>query len=75
VTKALPYTKHEIATAIAGIEKAGRFVVGFRLSDGTLIVADKPLEVTSLVAEIAQPSPGRTDWGARLGGKSEPARS
>jgi hypothetical protein len=75
VTKALPYTKHEIARAIAGIEKAGRFVVGFRVSDGTLIVADKPFEMTSLAAEIAQPSPDRTDWGARLGGKRETARS
>jgi hypothetical protein len=48
VTRALPFTEASLARAIKGVERAGRFVIGVR-PDGTLIVADKPIETTSLV--------------------------
>src|ERR1700722_7402820 len=74
VTSPLPFTEASVARAIKGVKRSGHFVVGVK-PDGTLIVAEKPIDVTSLVAEIAQRSPDRTDWGARLGGKRETARS
>jgi hypothetical protein len=74
MTRALPFTEASLARSIKGVVKAGYSVVGVK-PDGTLIVAEKPIDVTSLVAEIAQPFPDRTDWGARLGGKRETARS
>jgi hypothetical protein len=57
MTSALPFTEASLARAIRGVEKAGRFVVGIRLSDGTLIVADKPIDTASLVPETAQSKP------------------
>jgi hypothetical protein len=48
MTKALPFTEASLARAIRGVERAGKFVVGVK-PDGTLIVADKPLDVTSLL--------------------------
>ena len=56
MTRALPFTECSLARAIKGVEKAGRFVVGFNLADCTLIVADKPVDVTSLVPVEAQKS-------------------
>jgi len=47
MTEKLPYTRLAIERGIRGVEKAGRFVVGRRLSDGTLIVADKPFDAAS----------------------------
>lgn len=49
MTKPLPFTVASLARAIKGVERAGRFVVGVR-PDGTLIVADKPIDVSSLTA-------------------------
>jgi hypothetical protein len=56
MTKALPFTEHSLARAIRGVERAGRFVVGVR-PDGTIIVGDKPVDVTSLVPVPAQDTP------------------
>jgi len=56
MTRALPFTEVSVARAIKGVERAGRFVVGVR-PDGTLIVAEKPLDVTSLLPLDTQPSP------------------
>jgi hypothetical protein len=47
VTRALPFTAASLARAIKGVEKAGRFVVGVK-PDGTLIVTDKPIDITSV---------------------------
>lgn len=53
MTKALPFTVHSLARAIKAVEQAGRFVVGVK-PDGTLIVGDKPVDVTSLVPADGQ---------------------
>jgi hypothetical protein len=72
MTRAIPFTEASLARAIKGVEKAGRFVVGVRLADGTLIIADKPVDVASLVPEVEEPSPPEIrSWRERLGGKSE----
>ena len=55
MTKALPFTEASLARAIKGVERAGRFVVGFRL-DGTLLIGDKPLKTASLVPADTQHS-------------------
>ena len=47
-TRAIPFTVASLARAIKGVEQAGRFVVGVRLADGTLIIADKPVDTASL---------------------------
>ena len=47
MTRALPFTTASLARAIKGVEKAGRFVVGVK-PDGTLVVADKPIDITSV---------------------------
>ena len=77
MTKALPFTEASIARAIKGVEKAGRHVVGVRLSDGTLIVADKPVDLASFVPAEAQSSPPSTRrFGENLhGGQGDAARS
>jgi hypothetical protein len=56
VTKALPFTAASLARAIKGVELAGRFVVGVK-PDGTLIVADKPIDTASLVPVDLQNEP------------------
>lgn len=56
MTKALSFTVASLARAIKGVELAGRHVVGVR-PDGTLIIADKPVDPTSLVPTIEEPSP------------------
>ena len=48
MTKALAFTEASLARAIRGVEKAGSFVVGMR-PDGTLLIAQKPLDTTTLV--------------------------
>jgi hypothetical protein len=69
MTEKLPYTRLAIERGIRGVEKAGRFVVGVRLSDGTLIVADKPFDAASLAPTDAQPSrPSARRFGEKLGG-------
>jgi 20S proteasome alpha/beta subunit len=49
MTRAIPFTAASLARAIKGVEKAGRFVVGVRLADGTLIIADKPVDLSSFI--------------------------
>lgn len=64
--RVLPFTAASLARAIKGVELAGRFVVGVK-PDGTLIVADKPLDATSMVPADAQPSPAVRRFGEKLG--------
>jgi hypothetical protein len=77
MTRALPFTQASLARAIKGVEKAGRHVVGIRLPDGTLIIADKPVDVASLVLSEAQISPpSARRFGEKLnGGQGEPSRA
>jgi hypothetical protein len=56
MTKALPFTAASLARAIKGVELAGRFVVGVK-PDGTLIIADKPVDPASLVPVPEQDTP------------------
>jgi hypothetical protein len=73
MTKALSFTAASLARAIKGVEQAGRFVIGVR-PDGTLIVGDKPVDVTSLVpvVELDAPAPVRR-FGEKLNGGSSAA--
>jgi hypothetical protein len=64
--KPLPFTEASLSRAIKGVEKAGLFVIGVR-SDGTLIVADKPIDPTSIVPSDAQPSSPEAAEGRRMG--------
>ena len=57
MSRALPFTIASLARAIKGVELAGRFVIGLRVGDGTLIIGDKPFDVTSLVPLIEQDAP------------------
>jgi hypothetical protein len=72
VRRAIPFTAAGLARAIKGVEQAGRHVVGVR-PDGTLIVADNPINPASLIPEIEQPSPVPVRrFGERLhGGQGE----
>jgi hypothetical protein len=72
MTRALPFTKDSIKRRINAVREAGLFVIGIR-TDGTLIVGDKPVDVTSLVPPDAQPSPPRK-FGEKLGGQGEAGR-
>ena len=56
MTRALPFTEASIARRAKGVQKAGLHVVAIK-PDGTLIVADKPVDVASLVPPKAQESP------------------
>jgi hypothetical protein len=56
MTSALPYTEASLARRIRGVQRAGLHVVVVK-ADGTLIVADKPVDITSLVPLKAQTSP------------------
>jgi hypothetical protein len=56
MTRALPYTEASLARRIKGVQRAGLHVVEVK-PDGTLIVADKPVDVTSIVPVKAQTSP------------------
>jgi hypothetical protein len=66
MTRTIPFTAASLARAIKGVEHAGRFVIGVK-PDGTLIVGDKPVETTSLVPQVEQPSPRK--FGEKLGGQ------
>lgn len=69
MSRALPFTQASLARAIKGVELAGRFVIGMRVGDGTLIIGDKPVDVTSLLPVIEQdaPTPVRR-FGEKLNG-------
>lgn len=69
MTRTIPFTAASLARAIKGVEQAGRHVVGVR-PDGTLIVAEKPVDPASMVPEIEQPSliPERR-FGEKIGGQ------
>ena len=56
MSRALPFTTASIARAIRGVERAGLFVVGVK-PDGTLIVADKPVDLASLIPPDEQNVP------------------
>ncbi|WP_128948986.1 MarR family winged helix-turn-helix transcriptional regulator [Bradyrhizobium guangzhouense] len=49
MSKKLPFTEHSIRRLIRGIESAGKFVIGARF-DGTLIIGDKPLDISTFAA-------------------------
>jgi hypothetical protein len=59
MTSRLPFTEASIARAIRGVERAGRFVIGVR-PDGTLLVADKPIEAASLL-DTSNPQASKWD--------------
>jgi 20S proteasome alpha/beta subunit len=65
MSRALPFTEASLARAIKGVEKAGRFVIGVRVADGTLIVGDKPLETASFVPAEGQDAPA-SKWQDQL---------
>ena len=56
MSRALPFTEASLARRIKGVQRAGLYVVGVK-PDGTLIVAEKPVDVASLVPEVEEPSP------------------
>jgi hypothetical protein len=56
MTRRLPYTIASVKLARKTIEAIGLHVVGIR-PDGSLLVADKPIDVASLVPAEAQSSP------------------
>jgi hypothetical protein len=66
MTKPLPFTEASLARAIKGVQRAGLFVVGVK-PDGTLIVADKRFDVTSLAPAEQSPPPARR-FGEKLDG-------
>jgi hypothetical protein len=47
MTKALPFTQASMRRAIMAVESAGKHVIGVR-PDGTLIVGNEPIDVSSL---------------------------
>ena len=55
MTRTLPFTEASVARAIKGVKRSGHFVVGVK-PDGTLIVAEKPIDITSLSVPDTQPS-------------------
>lgn len=65
MTKAIPFTQDSLARAIKGVEKAGRHVVGVK-PDGTLIVADKPVDVASLLPVSVQDAGSSSKWEDRV---------
>jgi hypothetical protein len=68
VTRALPFTAASLSRAIRGVEQAGLHVIGVRPC-GTLIVSAKPVEATSIVPDVEQPSkPARRRIGEKIHG-------
>jgi hypothetical protein len=76
MTRALPFTEASIARVVKGILRAGLHVIGVK-PDGTLIVADKPIDPSSLVPEEAPTSPPSVRrFGEKLnGGQGEAGRA
>jgi len=72
MTKALPFTEASLARAIRGVERAGKHVVQVR-ADGTLIVADKPLDPASLAPPEMEQSPARKTMGDYINGRKDDA--
>jgi hypothetical protein len=56
MTRALPFTEASLARAIKAVLRAGLHVVGMK-TDGTLIIADRPVDAAFLVPAEAQSSP------------------
>ena len=56
MTRSLAFTEASLARAIRGVARAGLFVWGV-MPDGMLLVGDKPLDTSSLIAAHAQNSP------------------
>jgi hypothetical protein len=52
MSKPLPFTVASLARAMKAVKLAGSHVIGVR-PDGTLIVADKPIDISSLVKGAA----------------------
>lgn len=67
MTRAIPFTAAGLARRIKGVVQAGLYVVGVK-PDGTLIVADKPLEPTSLVPKLEQASEAIKAFGEYFNG-------
>lgn len=61
MTTKLPFTIASVARAVKGVEAAGRFVVGIA-PNGTLLVSDKPLDTSSLLPTIDNPTPPASKW-------------
>jgi hypothetical protein len=76
MTRALPFTEASLARAIKAVLRAGLHVVGMK-TDGTLIIADRPVDTASLVPADTQSSPTSTRrFGENLhGGQGDAARS
>lgn len=74
MTKPIPFTAASLARTIRGIEQAGKFAVGVK-PDGTVIVSDKPVDVTSLLSiELEQSPPSGPRFGDKLGWPKSPER-
>jgi hypothetical protein len=65
MTRALPFTEASLARRIKGAEKAGKHAVAITV-DGTVLIADKPLDVTSIVPAEAPISPLKGDLDREL---------
>jgi hypothetical protein len=53
MSRGLPFTKASITRRILGIREAGLFVIAVK-PDGTVIVAEQPLDPASIVPENGQ---------------------
>ncbi|KWV45902.1 hypothetical protein AS156_23095 [Bradyrhizobium macuxiense] len=75
MTKSLTFTEASLARAIKGVQRAGLFVVGVK-PDGTLIVGDKPIDVSSLVPpkEMEQSPPPKRRLGDYFNGSPETSK-
>lgn len=71
MSKSVPFTVASLARAIKGVERAGSFVVGMK-PDGTLLIAQKPLDVATLVpAEPTAEPPSKWERLAGCAAQSE----
>jgi hypothetical protein len=62
MTRALPFTEASIARRAKGVRKAGLHVVAIK-PDGTMILAEKPIDATSLGPAEPQVSPShKSSW-------------
>ena len=75
MTTRLPFTQRQLRTAIKAAAAEGLFVVGVK-PDGTLITANKPIDVASLVPANEEPSPPERSFGDYFnGGQGETKRA